>query len=87
MYLFYGQLLLLIFTGNLDPISEKELMLNLKKIRESTEKIIIIIAHRISTIINADEIIVLESGKISGIGTHSDMILKNTWYNDAVSSN
>jgi ABC-type multidrug transport system fused ATPase/permease subunit len=74
-------------TGNLDPISEKELMLNLKKIRESTEKIIIIIAHRISTIINADEIIVLESGKISGIGTHSDMILKNTWYNDAVSSN
>jgi len=72
-------------TGNLDLISEKKLMLNIKKIRRETGKIIIIIAHRVYTIMDADQIIVLKDGEISGTGTHSELLLSNSWYRQAVS--
>ena len=71
-------------TGNLDLISEKKLMLNIKKIRETTGKIIIIIVHRIHAIMDADQIIVLEDGKISDKGTHSELVLSSPWYKKAV---
>ena len=71
-------------TGNLDLISEKKLMLSINKIREATEKIIIIIAHRVYTVMDADQIIVLEDGKISGVGTHTELLLSNSWYPKAV---
>jgi len=71
-------------TGNLDLISEKKLMLNISKIREATEKIIIIIAHRVYTVMDADQIIVLEDGEISGVGTHTELLLSNSWYPKAV---
>jgi ABC-type multidrug transport system fused ATPase/permease subunit len=71
-------------TGNLDLISEKKLILNINKIRKMTDKIIIIIAHRIHTVIDADQIIVLDNGKMSGVGTHSDLLLNNPWYQKAV---
>jgi ABC-type multidrug transport system fused ATPase/permease subunit len=72
-------------TGNLDILSEKKLMLSINKIREETGKIIIIIAHRIYTIIDAENIIVLEGGRISGTGTHSELLLSNSWYKSAMS--
>ena len=71
-------------TGNLDLISEKKLMLNISKIREATEKIIIIIAHRVYTVMDADQIIVLEDGEISGVGTHAELLVNNSWYKKAV---
>jgi ABC-type multidrug transport system fused ATPase/permease subunit len=71
-------------TGNLDILSEKKLMLSISKIRETTGKIIIIIAHRIYTIMDADQIIVLEDGEISGVGTHTELLLSNSWYPKAV---
>jgi ABC-type multidrug transport system fused ATPase/permease subunit len=71
-------------TGNLDLISEKKLMLTIKNIREKTGKIIIIIAHRLYTIMDAEQIIVLENGNISGVGTHSELLLSNSWYKQAV---
>jgi ATP-binding cassette, subfamily B, bacterial AbcA/BmrA len=72
-------------TGSLDLISEKEIMLNINKIRNETKKIIIIIAHRMHTIIDAEQIIVLEGGEISGVGTHSELLLRNSWYKRAAS--
>jgi ATP-binding cassette subfamily B protein AbcA/BmrA len=39
-----------------------------------------IIAHRMSTIRNADRILVLEGGKVSGIGTHEELITENRLY-------
>ncbi len=38
------------------------------------EKTVIIVAQRISTILNADQIIVLDEGKIVGIGTHKELM-------------
>jgi len=71
-------------TGNLDVISEKKFMSNINKIRRLTGKIIIIIAHRVYTITNADQIIVLEGGQISDTGNHSELILNNSWYKKVV---
>jgi len=71
-------------TGSLDSISERRFMLNIENIRKETGKIIIVIAHRISTIVGADQIIVLENGSISGVGTHLELIKNNTWYKKAV---
>jgi ABC-type multidrug transport system fused ATPase/permease subunit len=71
-------------TGNLDLISERKLMLNISKIRQETDKIIIIIAHRVYTVTGADQIIVLEDGEISGVGTHTELLLSNSWYQKAI---
>ena len=55
------------------------------KLREALEtktknKTVIIVAQRISTILNADQIIVLEEGKMVGIGTHEELMEKNETY-------
>ena len=54
-----------------------------EKIEDAT---IIIVAQRISTILHAEQIIVLDDGKVAGIGTHKEL-LKNceTYYQIAAS--
>ncbi len=48
---------------------------------EKTEdKTVIIVAQRISTILKADQIIVLEEGKVVGIGTHEELMKENETY-------
>ena len=42
--------------------------------KETKERAVLIVAQRISTILNADKIIVLEEGKIAGIGTHKQLM-------------
>ena len=42
--------------------------------KETKERTVLIVAQRISTILNADKIIVLEEGKIAGIGTHKQLM-------------
>ena len=43
-------------------------------------KTVIIVAQRISTILNADQIIVLDDGKVVGIGTHEELMKNNETY-------
>ena len=50
-------------------------------LKEKTDnKTVIIVAQRISTILNADKIVVLEDGKIVGIGTHDELMKNNETY-------
>ena len=47
---------------------------------KTKDKTVIIVAQRISTILNADKIIVLEEGKMVGIGTHEELMKNNETY-------
>ena len=47
---------------------------------------VLIIAQRISTIVNADSIIVLENGKIAGMGTHTELMESCLVYRDIARS-
>lgn len=53
---------------------------------ETKDSTIIIVAQRVSTIMNADRIIVLDEGKVAGIGEHKDLLKKCEVYKEIVSS-
>ncbi|MEK4745907.1 ABC transporter ATP-binding protein [Bacillus sp. FSL R9-9481] len=65
-------------TANLDTNSENMIKHALDKL--IYKKTTIVIAHRISTIQNADQIVVLNQGGISGFGTHNQLIKNNELY-------
>ena len=48
--------------------------------QKTENKTVIIVAQRISTILNADQIIVLEEGKVVGTGTHEELMKNNETY-------
>ena len=47
---------------------------------KTKDKTVIIVAQRISTVLNANQIIVLEEGKVVGIGTHEELMKNNETY-------
>ncbi|HDR5269074.1 ABC transporter ATP-binding protein [Bacillus thuringiensis] len=65
-------------TANLDTNSENMIKHALENL--VYKKTTIVIAHRISTIQNADQIVVLDQGKVSGFGTHDQLIKNNKLY-------
>lgn len=53
---------------------------------ETEESTVIIVAQRVSTVMDADRIIVLDEGKIAGIGTHRELLQSSKVYKEIVSS-
>ncbi len=70
-------------TSNLDIDSEQEFKTAVKQLRETTNKTIIVAAHRLSTIKNADRIIVLNKGRVEAQGSHDDLLIDSQWYKQA----
>lgn len=65
-------------TANVDPENERDLM---EAVRELTrKKTVIMIAHRLKTVRNADQIIVLDKGKIAEQGKHDELMKMNGIY-------
>jgi ATP-binding cassette subfamily B protein len=61
-------------TSSLDSGAEKEIQKALDEI--SVSNTTLVIAHRLSTVVNADEIIVLDKGEIAERGSHSELLAK-----------
>ena len=69
-------------TANVDPENEAELQRAIEALTQG--KTIIMIAHRLKTVKNADQIIVIDRGKISQQGTHDELIKQAGIYADFV---
>jgi ATP-binding cassette, subfamily B, bacterial MsbA len=67
-------------TANLDADAEGKFREALEKVRRETDITIIIIGHRLSTIMSADRIAVLEAGRVTEIGSHAELIATGGWY-------
>ena len=71
-------------TSSLDSESELFIQKAMRLIRTAENVTMIIIAHRLSTIKSADQIVVLDRGKVIECGSHRDLIHEDTWYADMV---
>ncbi|MEX2785242.1 ABC transporter ATP-binding protein [Streptococcus sp. H49] len=69
-------------TANVDPESEEELLQAVSQL--TADKTVIMIAHRLKTVEQADQIIVLDRGKIVQQGKHADLMQREGLYADFI---
>jgi ABC-type multidrug transport system fused ATPase/permease subunit len=65
-------------TSALDSESERYIQEALDRVRAT--KTIIVIAHRLSTVMKADQILLLEGGRVAEHGTHDELLARNGAY-------
>ena len=65
-------------TANVDPENERDLMEAVKEL--TREKTVIMIAHRLKTVRNADQIVVIDKGRIAEQGKHDELVAKGGIY-------
>lgn len=67
-------------TSSLDALNEKQIVENLNQVFHN--KTVIVIAHRLSTVKNADQIIVLDNGEIMESGCHNSLVsMRGDYFN------
>lgn len=69
-------------TANVDPENENELMKAIESLTK--EKTVIMIAHRLKTVEHADQIFVIDQGKIVQKGTHKDLMQQEGIYKNFI---
>ena len=65
-------------TNSLDAKNEREIVENLDDFYKG--RTVVVVAHRLSTVKNADQIVVIDSGKVVEKGTHTELIEKQGGY-------
>ena len=72
---------ILVFDDSFSALDFKtDSILRAELAKKTKDKTVIIVAQRINTILNADQIIVLEDGKVVGKGTHEELLKNNETY-------
>ena len=71
-------------TANVDPENERDLMAAIKEL--TREKTVIMIAHRLKTVRNADKIVVIDKGKIAEQGKHEELLSKGGIYSSFINA-
>jgi ATP-binding cassette, subfamily B, bacterial len=69
-------------TNSLDANNEKVILENLQQFFKN--KTVVVVAHRLSTVKNADKIVVLENGEVAEEGTHDELTLRRGKYYELV---
>jgi len=67
-------------TSSLDSLTEEEISSTIRDVAATRDAITILIAHRLSTVLHADRIYVLERGKICESGGHDELIARKGLY-------
>jgi ATP-binding cassette, subfamily B, bacterial MsbA len=67
-------------TSNIDAEAEFNFEQMLQGLRTATQRTIIVVAHRLSTVRNADQIIVIQHGKVGETGSHAQLVKNGGWY-------
>ncbi|TCU48729.1 ABC transporter ATP-binding protein [Curtobacterium sp. PhB146] len=67
-------------TSSLDGVNEQKMRLAIDAVAE--DRTLLVIAHRLSTVVDSDVIVVLEHGRVVGAGTHSELVESTPLYRD-----
>lgn len=67
-------------TSSLDGLNEQRMREAIDAV--AAERTLIVIAHRLSTVVDSDHIVVLERGRVVGQGTHSELVASTPLYRD-----
>ncbi len=67
-------------TSSLDGLNEQLLRDAIDAVAEN--RTLLVIAHRLSTVVDSDQIIVLDHGRVVGVGTHSELVKSTPLYKD-----
>ena len=67
-------------TSSLDGVNEQRLRGAIDAVAE--DRTLIVIAHRLSTVVDSDQIVVVDGGRVVGVGTHSELVVSTPLYRD-----
>ena len=69
-------------TSHLDAVNEQAVRRTMDELM--SDRTTIVIAHRLSTVRDADQIVVLDSGRVREIGSHGELLDRNGFYRSLV---